>query len=180
VVRHLGPSEVGVETIRRAQAVHPVSDLQIEYSIASRGPEAKIFPALAELGIGATLYGVFSRGLLTGSRPQSPGDFRRHLPRFGDDQRDRNSEVVAGFLGFAQARGLTPGQLAIAWVRARQPSLLPVIGAKTIAQLDDALGALEHRLSGDDLAALDRLVPAGVIGGERYSGEQMRNLDSER
>jgi aryl-alcohol dehydrogenase-like predicted oxidoreductase len=180
VVRHLGLSEVGVETIRRAQAVHPVSDLQIEYSIASRTPEARIFPALAELGIGATLYGVFSRGLLTGSRPQSPGDFRCHLPRFGEHQRDRNGEVVAGFRRFAQALGMTPGQLAIAWVRARAPGFLPVIGAKTVAQLDDALGALDRPLSDDELTALERLVPAGAIGGERYGGEQMRNLDSER
>jgi aryl-alcohol dehydrogenase-like predicted oxidoreductase len=180
VVRHLGLSEVGVQTIRRAHAVHPVSDLQIEYSIASRAPEAKIFPALAELGIGATLYGVFSRGLLTGSRPESPGDLRRHMPRFGADHRDRNGEVVTAFRRFARDRGLTPGQLAIAWVRARQPSFLPVIGAKTVAQLDDALGALAHHLSADDLAALDQLVPAGAIGGERYGGDQMRHLDSER
>jgi aryl-alcohol dehydrogenase-like predicted oxidoreductase len=180
LVRHLGLSEVGLETIRRAQAVHPVSDLQIEYSIASRAPEVSLFPALAELGIGATLYGVFSRGLLTGSRPQSPGDLRSHLPRFGEDHRDRNGEVVAGFRRFARDRGLTPGQLAIAWVRARQPGLVPVIGAKTVAQLDDALGALDRPLSADDLTTLERLVPPGAIGGERYGAEQMRNLDSER
>src|SRR5580692_9981349 len=106
VVRHLGLSEVGVETIRRAHAVHPVSDLQIEYSLASRGPEAHIFPALAELGIGATLYGVFSRGLLTGSKPGGRGDFRVYLPRFAGESREKNEGVVDALRRFARDRGM--------------------------------------------------------------------------
>jgi aryl-alcohol dehydrogenase-like predicted oxidoreductase len=179
-VGHIGLSEVGVDTIRRAHAVHPIVDLQIEYSIASRTPEAKIFPALAELGMSATLYGVFSRGLLTGSKPKGPSDFRAYLPRFAGDQRTKNDDVVAGLHRFAQERGMTPGQLAIAWVLARQPAFVPLVGAKTVTQLDDALGALDHALSKDDLAALSALVPPGAIGGERYGAEQMRHLDSER
>ena len=179
-VRHIGLSEVGPDTIRRAHRVHPISDLQIEYSIASRGPEARIFPALAELGIGATLYGVFSRGLLTGSKPTGRGDFRAFLPRFAGDHQKKNDDVVASFARFARERDMTPGQLAIAWVRARQPTLLPLVGAKTRAQLDDAFGALTRSLTKEDVAALEALVPPGAVAGDRYGAEQMRHLDSER
>jgi aryl-alcohol dehydrogenase-like predicted oxidoreductase len=179
-VRHIGLSEVGAETIRRAHRVHPIVDLQIEYSIASRAPEASIFPVLAELGISATLYGVFSRGLLGGSKPIGPTDMRAHLPRFANAARAKNDDLVAQIDAFARARSMTPGQLAVAWVLARQPSLVPVVGAKTRAQLDDALGALAHPLSKSDADALERLVPAGAFMGDRYATEQMRHLDSER
>ncbi|PTL80567.1 aldo/keto reductase [Vitiosangium sp. GDMCC 1.1324] len=176
-VRHIGLSEVGVETIRRAHRVHPIVDLQIEYSLASRGPEAEIFPVLAELGISATLYGVFSRGLLTGSKPKEKGDYRAHLPRFTGANREKNEDVVSALQQFAHERRMTPGQLALAWVLGRQPGLVPVVGAKTIAQLEDSLGALERPLSKEDLAALESLV---TISGERYGAEQMKQLDSER
>ena len=179
-VRHVGLSEVGVETIRRAHAVHPIVDLQIEYSLATRGPEAKIFPVLAELGISATLYGVLSRGLLAGSKPKGKGDFRAYLPRFSGAHGEKNQDVVAALQRFAAARGLTAGQLAIAWVLARQPAFVPVVGMKTVAQLDDALAVVARPLSKEDLAALEVLVPAGAVAGERYSAEQMRHLDSER
>jgi aryl-alcohol dehydrogenase-like predicted oxidoreductase len=135
---------------------------------------------LAELGIGATLYGVFSRGLLTGSKPQGRGDFRAFLPRFSGDHKTKNEDVVAAFAKFAKDRDMTAAQLAIAWVRARQPALLPLVGARTRSQLDDSLGALGRSLAKDDLAALETLVPAGAIGGDRYAAEQMRVLDSER
>lgn len=179
-VRHIGLSEVGVETIRRAHAVHPIVDLQIEYSVASREPEHQIFPALAELGISATLYGIFSRGLLTGSKPQGPGDFRAYLPRFVGDNAGKNEDLVGALRRFAEERGLTPGQLAVAWARAKQPTLVPVVGAKTRAQLKDALGALDKPLSQEDLTALEALVPARAFAGTRYSAEQMAHLDSER
>jgi aryl-alcohol dehydrogenase-like predicted oxidoreductase len=179
-VRHAGLSEVGVETIRRAHRVHPIADLQIEYSLASRGPEARIFPVLAELGISATLYGVLSRGLLAGSTLKGRGDLRAHLPRFAGDHGEKNAVAVASLQRFAKDRGLTPGQLAIAWVLARQPAFVPVVGIKTRAQLDDALGALDRPLSQSDLEALEALVPAGAFAGERYAAEQMRHLDSER
>jgi aryl-alcohol dehydrogenase-like predicted oxidoreductase len=176
-VRHIGLSEVGVETVRRAHRVHPIVDLQIEYSLASRGPEAHLFPALRELGIGATLYGVLSRGLLTGSKPKGPGDFRAYLPRFTGDDGARNEGAVAALQRFAHERGMTPGQLAIAWVLARQPDFVPVVGARKLSQLDDALGALSRSLSAQELTELEALVH---VSGERYGADQMRHLDSER
>jgi aryl-alcohol dehydrogenase-like predicted oxidoreductase len=177
-VRSIGLSEVGVDTIRRAQRVHPIVDLQIEYSIASRAPEQKIFPLLHELGIGATLYGVFSRGLLTGSKPgATAGDFRTHFPRFAAAHREQNEAAVRALHEFGQERGLTPGQLMVAWVLAKEPRFTPVIGAKTVAQLEDSLGALGRPLSAPDLTALDGIAR---IAGDRYSPEAMRQLDSER
>jgi aryl-alcohol dehydrogenase-like predicted oxidoreductase len=179
-VRHVGLSEVGVETIRRAVRVHPVVDLQIEYSLASRGPEAAIFPALAELGLSATLYGVYSRGLLTGSKPSGRGDYRQYLPRFSGDDGAKNASTVARLHAFASERGLTPAQLALAWVLAKQPTLVPVVGARTRKQLDDALGALARPLSSADVTAVEAILPSGGIAGTRYAAEQMKHLDSER
>lgn len=176
-VRHIGLSEVGVETIRRAHRVHPIADLQIEYAVSTRGPEAEIFPVLKELGISATLYGVLSRGLLSGSKPKGQGDYRAYLPRFTGANREKNEDAVAAIQRFAQERKMTPGQLAIAWVLARQPAFVPVVGSKTVAQLDDALGALSRPLSKEDAAALESLVK---VSGDRYGEEQMRHLDSER
>ena len=177
-VKRIGLSEVGVETIRRAHAVHPIADLQIEYSIASRGPEEKIFPVLRELGISATLYGIFSRGLLTGSKPTGRGDYRGHLPRFVGDNASHNAAIADAIADFAKQRGMTPGQLMVAWTLARQPGFIPVVGAKTEKQLRDALGA--KSLSADDVTALEKLVPVGAVTGERYGAEQMKHLDSER
>jgi aryl-alcohol dehydrogenase-like predicted oxidoreductase len=179
-VRHIGLSEVGVETIRRAQAVHPIVDLQIEHSLVSRSAEGAIFPALEELGIGATLYGVLSRGLLGGSSGTGPGDYRSHLPRFSGENRARNERVVAAFKAFAEARGMTAGQLAFAWALATQPSFVPLVGAKRRAQWNDAIGALEKPLSPSDVEELERIVPADAIAGTRYDAEQMKHLDSER
>jgi aryl-alcohol dehydrogenase-like predicted oxidoreductase len=179
-VRHIGLSEVGADTIRRAHAVHPIVDLQIEYSLASRGPESKIFPVLDELGISATLYGVLSRGLLSGSKPKSAGDFRSHLPRFAAAGSPQNERVVLALHAFARERGLSPAQLAIAWARAKRPQYVSLLGLKTRAQLEDALGALDAGLSAADLEALEALVPEGAIAGSRYAPEHMRNLDSER
>jgi aryl-alcohol dehydrogenase-like predicted oxidoreductase len=179
-VRHIGLSEAGAETIARAQRVHPIVDLQIEYSLASRGPERSIFPALARLGIGATLYGIFSRGLLTGSKPQGRGDGRTFFPRFAPGNLGQNAGVVAKVQRFADDRGMSAGQLALAWVRARQPGFVPLVGAKTRAQLADALGALDKPLSPNDVAALEALVPEGAVAGTRYGAEQMAQLDSEK
>jgi aryl-alcohol dehydrogenase-like predicted oxidoreductase len=179
-VRHVGLSEVGVETIRRAAKAHPIADLQIEYAIATRAPEKSIFPALAELGISATLYGVFSRGLLTGSKPTGKGDFRQFLPRFTGENGAKNATLVEKLRRFAAERAMTPAQLALAWVRAKQPTLLPLVGCRTRAQLDDALGALDKPLSPADVTALEALVPADGIAGTRYAAEQMQHLDSER
>jgi len=178
-VRHVGLSEVGPETIRRAASVHPIVDLQIEYSIASRGPEAKIFPALAEIGASATLYGVFSRGLLTGSKV-GPGDSRGYFPRFQAGNRARNDAAVDRVRLLASSSGRTPAQLLLGWVLARQPTLVPVVGARTRVQVDDALDALERPLSPGEVAALEDILPSDAIAGTRYATEQMSHLDSEK
>jgi aryl-alcohol dehydrogenase-like predicted oxidoreductase len=179
-VRHIGLSEVGAETIRRAHKVHPIVDLQIEYSLAARSPEDKIFPVLAELGISATLYGVLSRGLLSGSKPTGPSDFRAHLPRFSGADGERNAGVVARLKALAEQGGRSAAQLCVAWALARQPRLVPLLGARTIRQLDDVLGALARPLSAAELAAVEALFPDGAIAGTRYQAAQMAHLDSER
>lgn len=179
-VRAVGLSEMGAETTRRANAVHPLSDLQIEYSLISRRPEEKILPLLRELGIGLTAYGVLSRGLLSGSRPGGPGDFRAHLPRFSGGNLDRNQQVLAGLNAVARDIGVTPSQLAIAWVLAKGPTIVPVIGARTRKQLAESLGALDVRLSAEDIARIEEAVPPTAVAGTRYGMEQMAVLDSER
>jgi aryl-alcohol dehydrogenase-like predicted oxidoreductase len=179
-VRHIGLSEVGVETIQRAARVHPITDLQIEYSLISRGPEAQIFPALRELGISATLYGVLSRGLLSGSQLDVKGDFRAYLPRFSEQNRAQNQRLVEALTGFARSRNMTPSQVAIAWSLAKQPAFVPTIGARKRTQLAEALGALDHPLSAADVAELEKLIPAHAAAGTRYAAEQMSHLDSEK
>jgi aryl-alcohol dehydrogenase-like predicted oxidoreductase len=177
-VRHLGLSEMSAETVRRANAVHPVSDLQIEYAVITRNAEEKIFPTLRELGIGVSAYGVLSRGLLSGSRPQGKGDIRNHLPRFLGRNATQNQAVVTALQTLAAEKNITPAQLAIAWVLAKDKSIVPVIGARTRKQLAEALGAMEVRLSAEELARIDASVPA--VAGSRYNEEQMKVLDSER
>jgi aryl-alcohol dehydrogenase-like predicted oxidoreductase len=179
-VRAIGLSEVGPETIRRAQAVHPISDLQIEYSLISRGPEATIFPVLAQLGIGVTAYGVLSRGLLSGSMPAAAGDFRARLPRFTGENRERNQRLVEELRHLAEEKGVSASQLAIAWVLAKGPSIVPIIGSRTRAQLTESLGALEVSLTPSEVARLEAAVPASAVAGTRYDDHQMRILDSER
>jgi len=179
-IRHIALSEVGVDTIRRAHAVHPVTDLQIEYSLLSRGPEAKIFPALTELGVSVTAYGVLSRGLLSGSVPKDPSDFRAHLPRFSGDAGAHNRKLVAALGDFAQARHISTSQLAIAWVLAKGKNIVPVVGARTRSQLSEALGALDVKLSPEDVNQVEAIVAASGVQGERYQAAQMQHLDSER
>jgi len=179
-VRYVGLSELGPETIRRAAAVHPVVDLQIEYSLISRGPEAAIFPALDELGIATTAYGVLSRGLLSSSQPAASGDFRAWLPRFTGDNLASNQVMVDRLREIAAATGITQVQLAIAWVLAKKESIVPVIGARTRNQLKESLGALDVKLSADDIAAVEAAVPADSVAGTRYDEHQMRVLDSEK
>jgi aryl-alcohol dehydrogenase-like predicted oxidoreductase len=178
-VRAIGLSEVGADTIRRAAKVHPIVDLQIEYSLISRGPEQKIFPLLAELGIGVTAYGVLSRGLLSGSG-FGQGDFRASLPRFTGENGEKNRKALEGFSALARERGVTPSQLAIAWVLARGGNIVPTMGSRTRKQLTEALGALEVRLSASDVALIEQTLPAEAIVGERYQAAQMAHLDSEK
>lgn len=180
-VRYVGLSEVGPETIRRAAKVHPIADLQIEYSLISRNPETKIFPVLKDLGIAATAYGVLSRGLLSGSRPAARGDARTRFPRFHDVNFEQNSMVVDQFRAIANGRGITQTQLAIAWVLARgNGSIVPLIGARTRTQLAESLVALDVHLSEDEIAAIENVVAPDSIAGTRYDERQMGVLDSEK
>ena len=179
-VRAIGLSEVGPETIRRAHAVHPIADLQIEYSLVSRGPEARIFPVLGELGIGVTAYGVLSRGLLSGSLPSGPGDMRAHFPRFHPGNQAHNGRLVATLEALAAEKGVSATQLAIAWVLAKGENIVPVIGARTPAQLAESLGALSISLSPAELMRVEEAIPASAVAGDRYAQPQMRMLDSER
>ena len=181
-VRHIGLSEVGVDTIKRAAAVHPIVDLQIEYSVVSRGPEDKIFPALRGMGIATTAYGVLSRGLLAGAKPTGMNDFRAHLPRFTGENAEKNQRLVDALARLATAKGVTPSQLAIAWVRAKSTAssapIIPTIGARTRAQLANAVASLDVTLSSSEVAAIEDAVPASAVAGTRYA--QMGQLDSER
>ncbi len=183
VVRAIGLSEVGAETIRRAHAVHPIADLQIEYAIVSRSPEAKIFPVLQELGIGVTAYGVLSRGLLSGSKPAATGDYRAHLPRFVGENADKNRLLVATLQALALEKNASVTELCIAWVLAKGQSrspIVPVVGARKRTQLAEAIRALSLTVSNDDLVRIEQAVPADAIAGTRYPVPQMRGLDSER
>ncbi|HEV2931575.1 MAG TPA: aldo/keto reductase [Streptosporangiaceae bacterium] len=181
-VRYLGLSEVGVDTIRRAHAVHPVSALQIEYSLMSRGIEKKILPALRELGIGVTAYGILSRGLLSsGTARLAEGDPRTRFPRFRGENHERNLELLAGLEAIAEDKGVTAAQLAIAWVASRGDDIIPLIGTKRRDRLAEALRALEDlTLSADEFAAIEAAVPAEAVAGDRYEAAQVAMLDSER
>src|SRR6185436_19642746 len=161
-IRAIGLSEVGPDTIRRANAVHPLSDLQIEYSLISRGPEAEIFPLLNRLGIGVTAYGVLSRGLLSGSRPTAAHDFRAYLPRFSGQNRSRNQALIDQLQGIARDRGITVTQLAIAWVLAKGDTMVPVVGARTRTQLSESLAALEVSLSPEEIVRIEQAVPSSA------------------
>jgi aryl-alcohol dehydrogenase-like predicted oxidoreductase len=179
-VRHIGLSELGPETIRRAAAVHPIVDLQIEYSLISRSPEAKIFPLLRELGIAATAYGVLSRGLLSGSSIAGSGDMRNRFPRFAADNLVRNQQLVARLKQIAETWGITPSQLAIAWVLAKGDSIVPLMGSRTRAQLAESLAALEVKLSPTEIADLEAAIRPEEVAGTRYDEHQMKVLDSEK
>ena len=183
-VRHLGLSEMGADTIRRANAVLPVADLQIEYSLISRGIEERILPTCRELGVGITAYGVLSRGLISGHWSKDSGidarDFRAHSPRFQGDNLAHNLSLVDTLRELADARGASVAQIAIAWVLARGEDIVPLVGARTRERLMEALGALNGALSTDDLATLERAFPPGAAAGERYNIHGMASLDSER
>jgi len=179
-VRHIGLSEVDAGTIRRAYAAHPIADLQIEYSLISRGVEARILPALRELGIGLTAYGVLSRGLISGHwRPgagSGPGDFRLHSPRFAAGNLEHNLALVEALRAVAAAKGHSVAQVAIAWVAAQGVDIVPLVGARTRERLGEALGALDVTLTDDDLDAIEKAVPPGAAVGDRYPTAMMHAL----
>jgi aryl-alcohol dehydrogenase-like predicted oxidoreductase len=181
-VRYLGLSEVGAATIRRAHAVHPVSALQIEYSLMSRGIEAEILPVTRELGISVTAYGVLSRGLLSSGSARAIGadDPRSRFPRFQGENFRRNLELLTALEQAASQAGATTAQLAFAWALSRGDDIIPLIGTKRRDRLVETLGALDLRLGPDELAVLADAVPAGQVAGTRYETAQMAALDSER
>ena len=183
-VRHIGLSEVGASTLRRAAAVHPVCDLQIEYSLLSRGIEADILPTARELGIAVTAYGVLSRGLLSGhwkpERELTSRDFRVNSPRFQGDNLQHNLALVEALRQVAKARGMEVSQAAIAWVMSRGDDIVTLIGARSRKRLTEALGAAEVALTAEDLKAIEQAVPAGAAAGERYPKAAMAHLDSEK
>ena len=183
-VRHIGLSEVGAETIRRAAATAPISDLQIEYSLISRGIEDEVLPTTRELGIGITAYGVLSRGLISGhftrDRQLAANDFRGMSPRFQGDNLQRNLDLVDALRKVAEQKGVSVAQIAIAWVLSRGEDIVPLVGARRRDRLTEALGALDVTLDADDLAAIEEAVPDGAAAGDRYPQAQMAHLGTER
>uniref|UniRef100_A0AAU2VAH5 Aldo/keto reductase n=1 Tax=Streptomyces sp. NBC_00003 TaxID=2903608 RepID=A0AAU2VAH5_9ACTN len=186
-VRHIGLSEVGAATLRRAAAVAPISDLQIEYSLISRGIEDEILPTASELGIGITAYGVLSRGLISGhfsrDRQLAAGDFRGMSPRFQGENLQHNLDLVEALRKIAEQKGVSVAQTAIAWVLAQGPrhnaDIVPLVGARRRDRLTEALGALDVDLTAADLAAIEAAIPVGAAAGDRYPQAQMAHLDSE-
>ncbi len=183
-VRHVGLSEAGAATLRRAHSVHPVADLQIEYSLLSRGIEAEILPTCRELGVGITAYGVLSRGLLGGElsakSPFAPGDSRASMPRFRTENLPRNLALVDALRTIAAAKQATVAQVAVAWVLSRGSDVVPLVGMRRQARVGETVAALELRLSPSELAAVEAAAPADAVSGDRYDERQMEMLDSER
>jgi aryl-alcohol dehydrogenase-like predicted oxidoreductase len=183
-VKHIGLSELGAENIRRAQAVHPIADLQIEYSLFSRGIEAEILPTCRELGIGITAYGVLSRGLLSGhwhkERANDTPDFRSFSPRFQGENLDRNLALVETLRSIATAKGVTVAQIAIAWVLSRGTDIVPLVGARSRVRLTESIGAMALNLSAADLAQIEQAIPVDAVAGDRYAAMLMAHLDSEK
>ena len=182
-VRHIGLSEVGSETIRRAAAVHPIVDLQIEYSLISRGIEDEILPTCRELGIAITAYGVLSRGLISGHWQKgaaAKGDFRAMSPRFQEGNIDRNLALVDALRQIADGKGVSVAQIAIAWVAAKGKDIVPLVGARRRDRLAEALASRDVYLSADDLAVIEQAVPKNAAAGARYPQAQLAHMDSER
>lgn len=182
-VRHIGLSEVGAETIRRAAAVAPIVDLQIEYSLVSRGIEEKILPTTRELGISITAYGVLSRGLISGHWQKglaAAGDFRAYSPRFQDGNIEQNLALVEKLREIAEAKSVSVAQIAIAWVAAKGKDIVPIIGARRRDRLTEALGSRAVDLSADDFEAIERAVPKGAAAGGRYPEQMLQHMDSEK
>jgi aryl-alcohol dehydrogenase-like predicted oxidoreductase len=183
-VRFIGLSEVGAETLRRAQAVHPIADVQLEYSLFSRGIEADILPTCRELGIGITAYGVLSHGLLSGQwskeRPHEPGSFASFSPRFNGANLDHNLALVEALRSLAKAKGAAVSQMAIAWVLSRGEDIVPLVGTRRRESLSESLKALDLHLTADDVARIEQAIPKGTAAGERYPAPLMALLDSER
>jgi aryl-alcohol dehydrogenase-like predicted oxidoreductase len=182
-IKHIGLSEVGSDTIRRAHAVHPITDLQIEYSLLARGIESDILKTCRELGIGVTAYGVLARGLISGhwtKQRSAAQDFRQMSPRFQGANLDANLALVDSLRAIAAEIGASPAQVAIAWVAAQGGDIVPLVGARRRDRLSEALGALDVKLTDAHLAALAKAFPPGAAAGARYPEAQLAHMDSEK
>jgi aryl-alcohol dehydrogenase-like predicted oxidoreductase len=182
-IRHIGLSEMGAATIRRAHKVHPIAGLQIEYGLMTRGIEAEILPTLRELGIAVTAYGVLGRGLLGGMKASDfskPGDFRSHTPRFQGENLANNLTLAQQLETIAKEKGVSSAQLAIAWALTRGDDIIPLVGTKNRKRLGEAVQATQIKLSKDELKDIEAAVPASAVAGTRYDERQMQMLDSER
>jgi pyridoxine 4-dehydrogenase len=179
-VRHIGISEASSVSIRKAYAVHPLAALQIEYAIVTRSIESDILPTTRQLGMSVTAYGVLSRGLLGGSRPTGPKDFRSHLPRFTGENFKKNQNLLQALQKIAAGKNANPAQIAIAWVASRGPDIISLIGARRRPQLADAIRALDLHLTPQELTEIEQAIPPDAIAGTRYDENQMGWLDSEK
>jgi aryl-alcohol dehydrogenase-like predicted oxidoreductase len=181
-VRHIGLSEASAASVRKAHKVHPIAALQIEYSLMSRGPEADIIPTLRELGIGMTAYGVLSRGLISANArvSQKEGEIRTRMPRFAPENFERNLALVAALAKVAAGKNASVAQIAFAWALSRGDDIVPLVGARRRDQFNEAIGALNIKLSAADIAAIEAAMPAEAVAGTRYLPAAMAHLDSER
>ncbi|HET7307007.1 MAG TPA: aldo/keto reductase [Gammaproteobacteria bacterium] len=180
-VRFLGMSEAAPETLRRAHAVHPITALQTEYSLWSRDPEDEILPTCRELGVGFVAYSPLGRGFLSGRIKRfddlEPDDYRRNSPRFQGENFARNIELVERIEALANDKGVTPGQLALAWVLAQGDDIVPIPGTTRRAHLEENCAAIDVKLSDDDLAAIDEIAPQGAAAGLRYPETMMKSVN---
>jgi len=177
-VRHLGLSEMSAETVARANAIHPVVDLQIEYGVVTRMVEKRILPGLRKLGV--TAYGVLSRGLISTQTVEGKTKEHPYLPRFTGENLKRNTVLVQKLNEIAKGRGITVAQLAVAWALGRGADIVPLVGARKRVRLEEVLKALGIELSESELKAIDEVAPEGAVAGARYGAEQMAMLDSEK
>jgi len=181
-VRHMGLSEVSGATLTRAAAHFPIAALQIEYSLASRGIEREVLPAARRLGVPLVTYGALSRELISDALLREPpisGDIRARMPRFSAQNLPRNRALIEALAAIAKSRGASVAQLAFAWLRSRGDGTVPLIGARTRAQLAEALAGCAIALSADELAAIEQVMPQDAIAGDRYGPAAMKHLDSE-
>jgi aryl-alcohol dehydrogenase-like predicted oxidoreductase len=180
-VRYLGLSEAAPETIRRAHAVHPITALQTEYSLWSREPENEILPTVRELGIGYVPYSPLGRGFLTGQirriEDLAEDDYRRSSPRFQGENFQKNLDLVQEIETMAQEKGCRPSQLALAWLLAQGEDIVPIPGTKKRSRLEENVGALDVRITAEDLARIDSILPSGAAAGARYAAPQMQALN---
>jgi aryl-alcohol dehydrogenase-like predicted oxidoreductase len=180
-IRHIGLSEAGPETLKRAAKVHPITALQSEYSLWTRDPEGRVLPTCRELGIGLVAYSPLGRGFLTGQITRyedfAPDDYRRNSPRFQGENLQKNLDLVKKVEEIAREKKCTASQLALAWVLAQGDDIVPIPGTKRVKYLEDNVGAIDVDLSTDDLAQIERVMPKGAVAGQRYNETMMRLID---